>query len=177
MLVLDVTNAYIVIMDTQTVSHVAVQNGEVQHLFVMHQENALVCLVLLEEHVNNVVQDTINILNANSVIVIAKDRLEYHVIMMVNANVNLILPELDVINVRKVYTIFQYVKNVIVILLVFYQLLLDVDHCHWVSYVNVSLESLVEYAMNAENFIGTYNPRIRTVVKNVIVSCLGYLVV
>jgi hypothetical protein len=65
MLVLDVTNAYIVITDTQTVSHVAVQNGEVQHLFVMHQENALVCLVLLEEHVNNVVRDTINILNAN----------------------------------------------------------------------------------------------------------------
>jgi hypothetical protein len=74
MLVLDVTSAYIVITDTRTASRVVVQNGEVQHPFVMHQENVLVYLVLLGEHVNNVVQDTINILNANSVIVIAKDR-------------------------------------------------------------------------------------------------------
>lgn len=65
MLVLGVINAYIVIMGTQTVNHVVVRNVEVRHLFVMHQENVLVYLVLLGEHVNNVVQDTINILNAN----------------------------------------------------------------------------------------------------------------
>jgi len=65
MLVLDVTSAYIVITDIQIVSRVVVQNGEVQHPFVMPQENVLVYLVLLGEHVNNVVQDTINILNAN----------------------------------------------------------------------------------------------------------------
>lgn len=65
MLVLDVINVYLVITDTQIVSHVVVQNGEVQRLFVTHQENVLVYLVLLEEHVNNVVRDTISILNAN----------------------------------------------------------------------------------------------------------------
>jgi len=65
MLALDVISVYIVITDTQTVSRVVVQNGEVQHPFVMHLENVLVYLVLLGEHVNNVVQDTINILNAN----------------------------------------------------------------------------------------------------------------
>lgn len=74
MLVLDVTSAYIVITDIQTVSRVVVQNGEVQHPFVMPRENVLVYLVLLGEHVNNVVQDTINIPSANSVTVIVKDR-------------------------------------------------------------------------------------------------------
>lgn len=97
--------------------------------------------------------------------------------MMVNASVNQISWELGVINVRKVYTISQYVKSVIVILLVFCQRLLDVDHCHWVNYANVNPESMVEYAMSVENFFGTYNPQIQTDVKNVIVSCLVYLVV
>jgi len=65
MLVLDVISAYIVITDIQTVNRVVVQNGEVHHPFVMHQENVLVYLVLLGEHVNNVVRDTISTLNAN----------------------------------------------------------------------------------------------------------------
>jgi len=65
MLVLDVISACLVITDTQTVNRVVVPNGEVLHPFVMHQENVLVYLVLLGGHVNNVVQDTINILNAN----------------------------------------------------------------------------------------------------------------
>jgi len=65
MLVLDVTSAYTVITDIQTVSRVDVQNEEVHHPFVTPQENVLVYLVLLAEHVNNVVQDTINIPNAN----------------------------------------------------------------------------------------------------------------
>jgi len=65
MLVLDVTSAYIVITDIRTASRVVVQNGEVRRPFVMPQENVLVCLVSLGERVNNVVRDTINILNAN----------------------------------------------------------------------------------------------------------------
>lgn len=90
-----------------------------------------------------------------------------------------------------------FLQNVIVILLVFYRRLVDVDHYHLVNCANVNLESMVEYVMSVENFIGTYNPQIRMVVKvylnnfttantviilfyilfqNVIVSCLVYLV-
>lgn len=65
MLVPDVTNAYPVIMDIPTVNRVVAQNEEVHLQFVMHQENVLVYLVLPEEHVNNAVQDIINIPSAN----------------------------------------------------------------------------------------------------------------
>lgn len=59
----------------------------------------------------------------------------------------------------------MFLQSVIVILLVFCQRLLDVDHYHWVNYVNVNPESMVEYAMSVENSFGTYNPLIQTVVK------------
>jgi len=59
----------------------------------------------------------------------------------------------------------MFLQSVIVILLVFCQRLLGVDHCHLVNYVNVNLELMVEYVMSAENFFGTYNPQILTVVK------------
>jgi hypothetical protein len=64
-LVPDVTNVYLVIMDIPIVNHVVVQNEEVHLPFVMPQENVPAYLVLPEEHVNNVVQDIINILSAN----------------------------------------------------------------------------------------------------------------
>lgn len=47
-------------------------------------------------------------------IVTVKDRLEYLVIMRENVNVNRILWELGVTSARKVYTIFQYAKVIII---------------------------------------------------------------
>lgn len=133
MLVLDVTNAHLVIMGIPIANRVVVQNEEVHLPFVMHQENVPAYLVLLEEHANNAVQDIINILNANVnenifrilhfyfllifffikfqfVIVIVKDRLVFRAIMKENVCVSQILWEPDVINARKVYTIFLFVK-------------------------------------------------------------------
>jgi len=176
-LVPDVTNVYLVIMDIPIVNHVVVQNEEVHLPFVMPQENVPAYLVLPEEHVNNVVQDIINILSANFVIAIVKDRLEFRAITKENVCVNQILWELDVINAKKGYTIFLFVKNVIVILLVFFQRSPVVDHYHWASCANVNRECTVEYVMSVENYFGTYNPRIPTVVKTAIVLCLAYLAV
>lgn len=60
-----VTNACLVIMATQIVNRVVVRNAEVRLPFVTRQESVPVYLVLPEEPANNVVQDIINIQNAN----------------------------------------------------------------------------------------------------------------
>lgn len=60
-----VTNACLVIMATQIVNRVVVRNAEVRLPFVTHQESVPVYLVLPGEPANNVVQDIINIQNAN----------------------------------------------------------------------------------------------------------------
>lgn len=65
MLVPGVINAYLVIMDTQTVNLVVVLNKGVHLPFATHRENVPVYLVFPEERASNVVQDIINIPNAN----------------------------------------------------------------------------------------------------------------
>lgn len=65
MLVPGVINACLVIMDTQIVNLVVVLYREVHLPYAMHQENVPVYLVFPEEHASNVVQDIINIPNAN----------------------------------------------------------------------------------------------------------------